>query len=99
MSDASAFKAFVTPALLGFALGFLGSVPIAGPTSAIVLKSGLQGEFKSGRTIALGSAMAESVYAGVAFYGFSSFVSRLDQYMPYFRWAPRISADRSITAA
>ncbi|CAI5742259.1 unnamed protein product [Hyaloperonospora brassicae] len=63
------------PLVAGFCFGFLGSVPIAGPTSAMVLKLGIQGKYAAGLTIAVGGAIAEATYAGVAFWGFGSFLA------------------------
>ncbi|ETK78856.1 hypothetical protein F441_15500 [Phytophthora nicotianae CJ01A1] len=63
------------PLIAGFCFGFLGSVPIAGPTSAMVLKLGIQGKYTAGLTIAVGGAISEATYAGIAFWGFGSFLA------------------------
>ncbi|CAI5735451.1 unnamed protein product [Peronospora destructor] len=63
------------PLVAGFCFGFLGSVPIAGPTSAMVLKLGIQGKYTAGLTIAVGGAISEATYAGFAFWGFGSFLA------------------------
>lgn len=49
------------PLVAGYCFGFLGSVPIAGPTSAMVLKLGIQGKYQSALTIAVGGAISEAV--------------------------------------
>lgn len=49
------------PLVAGYCFGFLGSVPIAGPTSAMVLKLGIQGKYQAALTIAVGGAMSEAV--------------------------------------
>lgn len=49
------------PLIAGYCFGFLGSVPVAGPTSAMVLKLGIQGKYSAGLTIALGGAISEAV--------------------------------------
>ncbi|EQC39827.1 hypothetical protein SDRG_03247 [Saprolegnia diclina VS20] len=72
----------VLPLVAGFVFGFLGSIPIAGPTSAMVLKMGIQGEYWAAQSIALGGAAAEATYAGVAFWGFGSFLAGLDFLLP-----------------
>lgn len=51
------------PLVAGFCFGFLGSVPVAGPTSAMVLKLGIQGKYHAGLTIAVGGAISEAVRA------------------------------------
>ncbi|CEG37513.1 lysine exporter protein (lyse ygga) [Plasmopara halstedii] len=63
------------PLIAGFCFGFLGSVPVAGPTSAMVLKLGIQGKYRAGLTIAVGGAISEATYAGIAFWGFGSFLA------------------------
>ncbi|KAG6618660.1 lysine exporter protein (lyse ygga) [Phytophthora cinnamomi] len=63
------------PLVAGFVFGFLGSVPVAGPTSAMVLKLGIQGKYTAGLTIAVGGAISEATYAGIAFWGFGSFLA------------------------
>ncbi|KAK1944634.1 hypothetical protein P3T76_004546 [Phytophthora citrophthora] len=63
------------PLIAGFCFGFLGSVPIAGPTSAMVLKLGIQGKYSAALTIAVGGAISEATYAGIAFWGFGSFLA------------------------
>ena len=62
----------LTAALLGFALGFVFSMPVAGPVSLLVFGRGLQGRGRSGVSLALGSSIAESMYAYLAFWGFSA---------------------------
>jgi threonine/homoserine/homoserine lactone efflux protein len=60
--------------LLGFVLGFFGSVPVAGPVSALVLRRGLEGRVRSGGFVALGAGLAEGLYALLAFWGFAELV-------------------------
>ena len=60
---------------LGFTFGFLGSMPVAGPASALVLSRGLVGRFLSGAMIGVGCAVAEGVYAFLAAYGFAAFLA------------------------
>ena len=61
--------------LLGFTFGFFGSMPVAGPASALVLSRGLLGRFLSGVMIGLGCAVAEGVYAFLAYWGFATFLA------------------------
>lgn len=62
--------------LLGLAMGFLGSVPVAGPIAAIIVRKGLEGRFKSGAWVAVGGALPEAGYAYLAFWGFSTFLAQ-----------------------
>jgi threonine/homoserine/homoserine lactone efflux protein len=63
-------------ALLGFLFGFIGSMPVAGPVAVIVFGRGIEDRGRSGLYIAIGSAVAESVYAYLAFWGFSAFLTQ-----------------------
>jgi len=66
----------IVAALLGFAFGFVGSMPVAGPISILVFGRGLQDRARSGVYLAMGSAIAESAYAYLAFWGFSALLAR-----------------------
>jgi putative LysE/RhtB family amino acid efflux pump len=72
--------------LVGLGLGFLGSIPTAGPTSIVVLDDALKGERRHGMYVAFGGALAESLYAFLAFAGFTAAVLRL----PALMWASRL---------
>ena len=61
--------------LIGFAFGFIGSMPIAGPVSAIVFERALEGRSRSALFVALGSALAESAYAFMAAWGLSGLLA------------------------
>lgn len=63
-------------ALLGFLFGFLGSMPVAGPVAVIVFGRGIEDRGRSGLYVAMGSAVAESVYAYLAFWGFAAFLTK-----------------------
>jgi threonine/homoserine/homoserine lactone efflux protein len=71
--------------VLGFGFGFIGSIPVAGPISALVFSRGLAGRFRSGAFIALGGAVAEAAYAFLAFWGFSAFLTRYAFIVPVSR--------------
>jgi threonine/homoserine/homoserine lactone efflux protein len=62
-------------ALLGFLSGWVASVPIAGPISALVVARGVEGRFRAGSFIALGGGVVEALYAFLAFWGFSTFLA------------------------
>lgn len=65
----------LTAILLGFAAGWIASVPIAGPISALVVARGIEGRFRAGAYIALGGGLVEALYAFLAFWGFSTFLA------------------------
>lgn len=60
--------------LLGFVLGLLGAIPVAGPVAVLVIARGLHGRIRSAIAIATGSAVAEGVYAALAFWGVGALV-------------------------
>ncbi len=61
--------------LLGFVFGFMGSMPVAGPIAILVFGRGLEGRLRSGIYLATGAAIAESIYAYLAYWGFSALLS------------------------
>lgn len=61
--------------LLGFVFGFVGSMPVAGPIAILVFSRGLEGRLRSGVYLACGAAIAESIYAYFAYWGFSELLS------------------------
>jgi threonine/homoserine/homoserine lactone efflux protein len=50
-------------------------MPVAGPIAVLVLGRGLEDRSRNGLFIALGAGIAESVYAYLAFWGFSAFLT------------------------
>lgn len=59
-------------ALVGFMMGFIGSMPIVGPVSSLVFHRGLGGRYWDGWAIGVGGALAEGVYCAVAIQGFTA---------------------------
>jgi threonine/homoserine/homoserine lactone efflux protein len=64
----------VVAVLIGFAFGFLGSVPVGGPVAVLVFARGIQGRFRSAVNLAVGASISEAAYAFLAFWGFSAFL-------------------------
>jgi threonine/homoserine/homoserine lactone efflux protein len=63
--------------LLGAIFGFISAIPVAGPISAIIFSQGMQGKYSQARGIALGAALAEAIYAFIALWSFTHFLSHL----------------------
>ena len=76
--------------LIGFIAGFVAAVPIAGPVAVLVLRDALAGNRGAARQIALGSAVAESLYAGVAFAGIGAAFDRFPVLLPITRIASAV---------
>jgi threonine/homoserine/homoserine lactone efflux protein len=66
----------IVAALIGFLFGFVASMPIAGPIGALVFARALQGRTREGFQIAVGAAVAEAVYVGLAFWGYAELLRR-----------------------
>lgn len=74
----------LSAALVGMLIGFIGSMPVAGPIAVLVLGRGLQNRGSNALYLALGAGIAESVYAYLAFWGFSAFLIR-------YPWIERVA--------
>lgn len=59
----------LTALVLGFGMSFVGTMPVAGPISLLVLARGLDGRHRSGLLLAAGGAVGEGVYAALAWLG------------------------------
>jgi threonine/homoserine/homoserine lactone efflux protein len=68
--------------VIGFLFGFIGSMPVAGPVSILVLERGLSRRYRSGLYLAAGAALAESVYAFLAFFGLTALLHRYPAVAP-----------------
>jgi threonine/homoserine/homoserine lactone efflux protein len=71
--------------LIGLVLSFVGSMPVAGPIAVVVLSRGLSNQRRSGLFIAVGAAIAECVYAGLAFLGIAAVLHRYPLLLPVSR--------------
>lgn len=71
----------------GFGLGFVGSVPVAGPTAVVVVESALDNRPRDAFWVAVGAAIAESLYALVAFWGIATLFARYPAILPVSRVA------------
>lgn len=66
----------MNPTLLGFALGWIGSMPLAGPVSILVVKRGLAGRARCGIALAIGAALAETGWCAAALFGYGALLDR-----------------------
>lgn len=72
-------------ALFGFGMGFAGSIPLAGPTTMLVLSFGIQGRIRAAAGVAAGSALPEAIYASLALWGFGALIERFHWIAPVSR--------------
>src|ERR1700678_1643392 len=62
--------------VMALLFGFVGSMPLAGPIAILVISRATQGRFGEALRVGLGAAVAEALYAGLAFWGFTAFLAR-----------------------
>lgn len=61
--------------LVALVFGFVGSMPLAGPISVMVVARAARKQFGEALHVGLGAAAAEAIYAGVAFFGFTTILA------------------------
>ncbi|NUP13678.1 MAG: LysE family transporter [Polyangiaceae bacterium] len=71
--------------IIGFCFGFFGSIPVAGPIAALVLKRGLTGRYASAALVGIGGGIAEAGYAFLAFWGFATYLTQYPMIEPVSR--------------
>ena len=69
-------------ALAGFLMGFIGSMPVAGPTSLLVFHRGILARYRDGWAIGLGAGLVEGVYCAIAVHTFSTLRDSLTFFTP-----------------
>jgi threonine/homoserine/homoserine lactone efflux protein len=74
--------ATVAACLIALAFGYFGSMPLAGPVAVIVVSRAARGHFGEALRVGLGAAIAEAVYAGVAFWGYTTLLARQPLLLP-----------------
>lgn len=70
---------------VGVVMGFVGSMPIAGPVAVLVLERGLVQRAREGLGVAIGAAVSESLYAFLAFWGLGAVVRSAPGVLPVSR--------------
>ncbi len=68
--------------VLAFVFAFVGSLPLAGPIALLVVSNGVRGRYREAFEIAVGAAVAEGVYAFLAFWGFATLLARYELVLP-----------------
>jgi threonine/homoserine/homoserine lactone efflux protein len=73
---------FVAVSLVALVFSFVGSLPLAGPIALLVVSNGVRGRYHEALRIAIGAALAEGIYAFLAFWGFATFLARYRLVLP-----------------
>src|SRR5262245_24321492 len=72
--------------IIGAVLGFIGSMPVAGPIAVLVVTRGLGTSSRGAAArIAAGAALVESIYAFLAFWGLGAVLHRFPMIAPASR--------------
>lgn len=95
--------------LVAFAFGFIGSIPLTGPIAVMVFSLGVRKRYGVALRVGLGAALAEALYATVAFWGFTTFLANRPLILPlshgvsavvltllgvyFLRWKPEVEAE------
>ena len=70
---------------IALAFGFFGSMPLAGPIAVMVFSRASHRLYGEALHIGLGAAVAEGIYAGVAYWGFTSLLASYPLVVPISR--------------
>ena len=76
-------ESIITISIVGFLVGFIFSMPIAGPISILVTSNALKGRLRYCNLATIGASFADLVYVFAAVYGLTSFYSWYKPYIPY----------------
>lgn len=71
--------------LIAAVLGYVAAMPILGPIAVMVLSRGIEGRFDEARKLGMGAAVAEGIYAGIAFVTSATLFQRYPAAMPISR--------------
>ena len=73
----------ITISIVGLIVGFIFSMPIAGPISILITSNALKGRIKYCKLATVGASFADFVYVFAAVYGLSKFYSAYKPFIPY----------------
>lgn len=76
-------ESLITISVVGFAAGFLFSMPVAGPVSILIVSHALKGERHFALAAASGAAVVDSLYCFIAVYGFTNLYYFYSPFIPY----------------
>lgn len=75
----------VAVCIIALSFGFFGSMPLAGPIAVMVFSRASHRRYEEALHIGLGAAVAEGIYAGVAFWSFTSLLANHPLVVPVSR--------------
>ena len=69
--------------IIGFVVGFIISIPAAGPTSIVIFTNALKGRIRYCNFLNLGGSIADFTYVFISVYGLTQIYSLYKPYIPY----------------
>ncbi|MEO9146386.1 MAG: LysE family transporter [Ginsengibacter sp.] len=73
----------ITISIVGLIVGFIFSMPIAGPISILITSNALKGRIKYCNLATIGASFADFVYVFAAVYGLTKFYASYKPFIPY----------------
>ena len=73
-----------TISIVGLVVGFVFSMPIAGPISILITSHALRGQMRYCITAAIGASLIDMCVCFIVVHGFTSLVGKFAYYIPYF---------------
>ncbi len=74
--------ALLVVCVVALVFGFVGSMPLAGPIALMALSRAANEKYDEALRISVGAALAEGIYASIAFWGFATFLARYRLIVP-----------------
>src|SRR3984957_3974139 len=71
--------------IVALLFGFVGSMPLAGPIAILSVARASGGKYREALRVGLGAAVAEGIYASLAFWGFTTFLASHAMVVPVSR--------------
>jgi threonine/homoserine/homoserine lactone efflux protein len=75
---------------VAIAIGYIGSMPLAGPVAIMAVSRAAHKKYGEALRVGLGAAVAEGLYAGAAFFGYTSLLARHAAVVPISRGATAV---------
>src|ERR1043165_7408829 len=76
-------ESLITISLVGLVVGFIFSVPIAGPISILITSNALKGRVRYCHRATVGASFADFVFVFIALYGITKLYSLYKPFIPY----------------
>lgn len=76
-------ESLITISIVGLIVGFIFSMPVAGPISILVTSNALKGRLKYCNLVTVGASFADFVYVFAAVFGLTKYYSLYEPAIPY----------------